>query len=353
MSPDQFIVVFYLLLWSASRIRGAFRRWRQPLLRGPEWFFNVHVQPDFYSASGKRILHHYRVRMFLTFAIEIPIAVAIFVSGHVSLLAWLVLGMAIFIHANHVFSVDRAERQARAFAVPEAEEPVATVALSLKTRRLSDYSNRWVERFIVFSTVFTVGWLVRYDVTTPQHQDFRLVFGMPAFLLYAQAGLLLAKQVVLAWRSPVPRLQAEEHMAAREEARKLYLKALDLSRILYTGMLLLWPLVLNASPGNRIRFSSVFLIALLVIGVVLAVWHEIRRKQVLAVALRARPAKLPDLMGETQVPSWPLCYQPSAPMLVLKGPRGYSINLANTLAQLSAAYLVGFAALMVALRVGH
>jgi len=40
-------------------------------------------------------------------------------------------------------------------------------------------------------------------------------------------------------------------------------------------------------------------------------------------------------------------------MLVLKGAHGYSVNLANTLAQLSAVYLAGLGVLMVVLRMVH
>jgi hypothetical protein len=40
-------------------------------------------------------------------------------------------------------------------------------------------------------------------------------------------------------------------------------------------------------------------------------------------------------------------------MLVLKGARGYSLNLANTLAQFGAAYLAGWVVLFAFLRMGH
>lgn len=80
---------------------------------------------------------------------------------------------------------------------------------------------------------------------------------------------------------------------------------------------------------------------------VLSVWVEIKRKKLLTVTLRARPVKLPNLLGPSEAAMWPLCYQPSVPMLVLKGARGYSLNLANTLNQIGAAYLAGLVALIV------
>src|ERR1700730_13476195 len=131
MNYSQSIIIFYILFW-VVRINGCVRRGRQPLLRGPEWFFDVHVQPNFYTGVGRKILHRYWKRMFIPFAVDIPIAIAIFLSGHLLLLSWLMLGLAALIHINHSFSVDLAQRQARFFAVPEAEQPVASMVLSLK-----------------------------------------------------------------------------------------------------------------------------------------------------------------------------------------------------------------------------
>ena len=58
-------------------------------------------------------------------------------------------------------------------------------------------------------------------------------------------------------------------------------------------------------------------------------------------------------MCSSDLAKWPVCYQPSAPMLILKGARGYSLNLANTLAHLGAAYLAGMVVLIFFLRMGH
>jgi hypothetical protein len=80
---------------------------------------------------------------------------------------------------------------------------------------------------------------------------------------------------------------------------------------------------------------------------------EIKRKQLVMVALRARPVKMPDFLHQSEIATWPVCYQPSAPMLILKGARGYSLNLANTLAHLGAAYVAGLVVLIVFMRMGH
>src|SRR5215813_2706791 len=118
MNIEQYTVIYYILFWMV-RINGCVRRGRQPLLRGPEWFFNVHVPPGFYTGAGRRILHRYWMRMFIPFTVDIPVAIAIFLSGHLFHLPVLILGLCALIHINHLFSVNLAERQARAFALPE------------------------------------------------------------------------------------------------------------------------------------------------------------------------------------------------------------------------------------------
>jgi hypothetical protein len=353
MSPSQFALIYYVLLyglWAGSRARGCVRRWQQPLLRGPEWFFNVQVQPGFYDGPGAKLVRAYRLRMLSTLAIDIVACAVLF--GHVLLMAYFFAAMAVFIHVFHVFSVDLAERQARAYAVPGAEQPVASLALSLKPRRLRDYSNRNLEIVMAVSSIVAIVWLVRNYLAAPQHVDLRLAFGMPALLLYTQAGFLFAKQIVVAWRTPVPEIQAEEYLEAREATRKFYLNVCDIARAMNSVALLAWPAMLSTSSASRMRVALLWLVGWIAVSVAAGVWQEIKRKRLLTVTLRARPVRLPDFMG-SNAPSWPLCYQPSAPMLVLKATRGYSLNLANRLAYFGAAYLGGWAILMVLLRMGH
>jgi hypothetical protein len=351
MQTNQFLVVFYVLFWLV-RINGCVRRARQPLLRGPEWFFQVRVPAGFYTGAGRRILRRYLMRMLIPFAVDIPVAIAIFLSGSLAFLSLLILGLCALTHINHAFSVDLAERQARAFAVPEAEQPVASVALSLKPRRLRDYSNPKVEWALALSSAIALAWLVRYYLAAPKHLDPRMVFGVPVFYLYLQAGLLFVKRVVLAWRTPVPQIQAAEHMEAREEIRKFYLRQCDWYRAAASAGIVFWPIVINTPPARWNRLVTIWFVAWVAISVVGTVWVEIRRRQLVTVALRARPVKLPDFLQQSEVARWPVCYQPTVPMLMLKGARGYSLNLANSLTHFGAAYLAGWVVLLALLPVG-
>lgn len=351
MSLNEMLIAAFVLN-CAARVRGCFRRWQQPVLRGPEWIFNVRVQDGFYAGTGRKILQNYRLRMFAPIAIEMSFAAVIFISGHLLYLPWLIIGASIAVHANHLFNVDKAEREARQFAVPEAEQPVSSVMLSLSPRRLRDYTNRRTEKFIIVASVAVTVWLVRYYLQAPAHPDLLAVFGPLVWILYWQLGLLLVKYGIVAWRTPIPQAQAEEHLQAREEARKLYLKLCDWMRIFLTANLMFCPALLSSSVAMRQRLTTLSWIATLAITVVLGVWQEMERRRVLKTILRARPAKLPDLLHSDDS-GWLVCYQPATPMLLVRGARGYSLNLANKLMHLGAAYVAGLIALFAFLRVGH
>jgi hypothetical protein len=294
MRPDLYIVVFYVLFW-AVRINGCIRRGRQPLLRGANWFFDVPVQPGFYSSAGKRILHRYWMRMLIPFAVDIPIAIAIFASGHLARLNLLILGLCALIHINHALSVDLARRQARRFAAPDDDQPL--IALSLKPRRLRDYTNPAVEWAVALTGIASFAWLAR---DYPAIHDVRRLFAIPAFLLYLQLGMLYVKRMVVMRGTPV----AAEQIEAREETRKFHARVCDWGRMAMAAGILFWPVKLDASAGSSNRQVSIWLAAWMAIAVISTVWVEIRRKQLRSLALRARPVKLPGFLQQSQLFGW-------------------------------------------------
>jgi hypothetical protein len=351
MSPNLMLILVFIFCIGV-RVRGCFRRWRQPLLRGPQWFFNVLVQRDFYNGPGRELLRHYRLLMLLPVAVEALLAVAIFISGRQIYLSLLIVGISAVIHLNHLFNVDRAERKARDFAEPEAERPVCTMVLSLTPRRLSDYSSRWTEGFIVLVSLAAFAWLLRYYLYSAGTLTLRMVFGLPVLLLYNQLGFLFVKYGIVAWRTPIPQAQAEEHLRAREEARKLHLKVCDWCRILITLELVLFATLFSIAPALRVKVITGCWVILLIGALALAVWHEKGRLAVVKANLRARPMKFPEF-AHAEGSGRLLCYQPATPMLLIKGAHGYALNLANRLTQLGAAYLAGLITLFALLRIGH
>ena len=350
MSSGMSSIVMYVFFW-AIRVNGCIRRGLQPMRRGREWFFDVHVTPEFYNGAGRKLLHQYWTRMLLPFALDIPIAAYLFVSHHLRGLNWLMVALVPLIYVNHCFNVNLAQRQARRLAPADIEQPVARVQLSLTPRRLRDYSNAKVEWVLALSSAFALALLLRYYRAAPEHHNLRLVFGFPMFLLYLQFGMVFVKRVVLAWRTLIPQEQAAEHIRAREETRKYYLRVCDWQRAALTAALLFWPIRLSTPPPALGKLIGGWFIFWMLINVVSFVWIEIRRQQLLNLAVQARPVNLPDFLHPSEIVKWPLCYQPSVPTLVVEGARGYSLNFANALTQLGAAYIAGFIMILMLLRV--
>lgn len=290
--------------------------------------------------------------MLIPFAVDIPIALTIVLSDHFSLLNPLIIGLSGLIHINHVFSVDLAERQARPFELTQPDQPITCAIASLKRRRLVDYTHPKVEWAVAALLTVSFAWLGRYYFAGSERDNLRMVFGVPAVLLYIQGGLLLVKLMIVGWRSPIPRVETAEHVEVREKTRRYYLWTCDCYRIGLAATTLFWAIQVTSPAWVLHRVVSIWMSAAIVIGVAVTIWVEIKRKQLVGVALRTVPAKLPDFLFPQPVARWPICHERSVPLLLLKGARGYSVNLANILNRLAAVYLVGLLLLLTALRLG-
>ena len=304
--------VFYGLFWLV-RLNGCVRRGRQPLLRGREWLFAVPVGPGFYAHEGRS----------------------------------LVIAQCGVIHLNHLLSVDRAEREARAFAI--AEQPVTRVAVSLCPRRLRDHTNWMVEWGLVAACAGAFVWLTRCYITPPHLVSLRSVFGVPVLMVYMQFGMLLIKHVVVASPDPLPEARGAECRNVRQETLKYYLLVCDWCRMTMVAMIVFWPVRLSTPLSGVDRLIGSWFLAWLLIGVAATVWIEVKRRQLASLAGQARPVSVPNLQQSS--PPWPVCYQPCAPLFMPSGARGYSLNVGHRLAYVGAAYCAGLAALFVLLPV--
>jgi hypothetical protein len=353
MTIGEFSVALYAIFWIV-RINGFVRRSREPLMRGTEWFFDVPVPAGFYAGTGRAILRRYRLRLLVPFAIDVPIAAAIFAWGNVTMLNALIVALSVAIHAGHAMAVDRAEREARRFEDRHRAVPSAGLGVSLATRRVRDYSHPAIEALVALLAVVTFAWLAARYLGSSPRPDVGYLFGTPVLLLYLQAGMLYAKWVAIEWRMPLPREGAARYRAVREIARKHLLALIDWSRIVAAVSFLYWPMVVSAAPEEHAAVVGLWFVLWTVAGIGGTVWAEVRRKRLKAVLARTRPVRLPDLLGQSELARWPVCCQPGIPLLVLKGTRGYSLNLAHRLALVGGAYLAGFAALLWLIRfAGH
>lgn len=352
MSREQMILMMYGIFWLA-RINPFLRRWKLPLLRGPEWFLSVNVQPGFYDGPGREILRRYRMRILLPFGIDVVATALILGFGKVTYLFWVIFFLAGFIHVNQLFSVALAERRARAYAVQGAEQPAAAMVLSLTPRRLADYTYRWLEIVLALLTLGTLAWLAWFYRVAPERHTLREVFAIPLMLLYCHLGALFVKWGLVAWRTPLPLDATEEHLELRERARRFHLVACDLLRASFTIQLLLWPLSFAFSRAAANRFITSYVLVTIGISFIMTVWHERRRKEMLELVKRVKPIFMKDSLDEGANSSYLLCYRPDAPLTLIKGVRGYALNLANSRTQVGVAYLAGFVTLIVLLKHWH
>jgi hypothetical protein len=343
----KFLWVLFALNW-ASRVRGVFRRLKQPHLRGDGWFFDVAVQPGFYEGAGRTLLRRYQLQMAAPIAVEVVFWSVALAMGHPVWLIFAILAINPIIHLNHWYNVQRSERAARAFSVTEDTRPVARVGLSLTTRRLRDFTNRWVEAGIWLPTLLAFAWMLRLYANgqlTAWH-----VFWRPVVFLYLQLGLLLVKQVIVSWRAPVPMAQTAEYLEARDAMRRYYLWTCDYNRVGMTLGICMIAVGMSSPGAWQEALLRGWEILMAILCVWLGIWTEVKRKQVAEAGAKVKPVRMPDLSGAGERASWPVCFEPEVPMLVVQGERGYSVNLANTAAYLALAYAVGMVGLLMVAR---
>lgn len=341
----------YLALYAVflvSRVNGCIRRGRQPLLRGRQWFFNVPVGMEFYRGSGARLLRGYWLRMLVPFAVELPVAAYLIASGRPSVLAWLILALCALIHLNHHYSVAFAVRQARRLASAEPQA-TSTIVAPVVRRSLNEYSSRPAEWIVGLSIAIATGCLIHHYDTSPGRYDPRFVFGAPVLCLYVHIGLILLKRYVVHWSAPIPGAYTSEYFECVERTRRFYARMVDWCRIFFTVPILIWPAVLAVSASSAQLLLQVWFLSAMSWSIVLALWVEFQRKALVATALEAPPIVVPDPLNQSNLAPWPLCFQPAAPAMILKGARGNSLNFAHVNVAIGAAYLAGMSVLVVLL----
>jgi hypothetical protein len=330
------------------RIPRIVERWKAPLLRGAEWFFNVQVGPDFLRGPGAAILRNYRLLLFLPWAIEVPIALALVYTNHNQAVLWLLLCVTALTRVNYYAARTLAEKRAQPFNISSPSKPVSAIALSLAPRSLRDYTNPWVEALIVTALAGSLAWLgYRYSVTQAWNAV-RGPFAVTIFCIYLQLGLLLVKRACIRARSAAPADNPEQYLAWRDSLRRLAAATCDYMRL----AVLITPLTVDVQSvtyswqGSTAKTVSIFII---VAAGFLGTWYEWRhRLRYLQVTRETPPARflvLPDVKDASRF----LCFRPSLPVLLLNGPKGYTLNLASAPARIAGLYAAGCAALWICL----
>ncbi len=141
-----------------------------------------------------------------------------------------------------------------------------------------------------------------------------------------------------------------EHLEWCERTRDFCLRLFDWVRALFTVPILVWPAVLSVSADSAHVLLQTWFWSAMLVSVALTLWVELRRKELIALSLKVSPFNAPDRLRQAASAPWPICFQPSAPMMVLKGARGNSLNVGHAYVFVGAAYLTDMSALLVLLR---
>lgn len=341
MTELQVVLLYIVVI--ATRIPRIKERWIAPLMRGPEWFFDVAVAPDFLTGPGARLLRNYRWRLFIPWGIEGLMLAALWLTGRSSSIniCVLIMGITLFTRFNYYAARIATENRTRPFELPGPSQPASNVVLSLEPRTLGGYTNWWVEAAIALALGSAAAWLVYLSTASPDTALSRRVISFIIFNVYVQAGLLLIKRGVIRSRSAAPMDNAEQYLAWRDSLRRFTTGMCDTTRLLFSLSPLL---VLSLVAGRPAQ-----VVAMLGFGAasIVALAYEWRsRRAHLEVARRTKPAKFP-LLPAAQKARGMVCFWPSLPVLLLRTANGYALNLASAPVRIAGLYFAGFAGLWV------
>ncbi|HZS10053.1 MAG TPA: DUF1648 domain-containing protein [Blastocatellia bacterium] len=377
MSDLSYLIGYVLLLLLNLQMLLS---WRQnPVAHGEEAFFGLRVSREAFDGAGRLVLRQYRARLAVGFLlIE---GLNLFLPIYVGRISWLVTLRGISNLLFPVFAIrlfGLFQEKAKGFELAEPGGRHAAVALMLKTRRLGDYTNTLLETasvVIFFATFLLLNYC--YPLLPdrlPTHanwggvidgwrqKSFATVFGLPIWLFYLQAGVLLLKYAFVKSPRSLPAQQTEEHMRQAEEFLSLMTQWFDWARGVWLYVIVIGDVSVIDWYVERNRFAAAGMIRVSAVGVVINIiltlifWilvavpslYFVRRLYLLD--RRMRPAESGQPPGLTDYSHFLfgglLYFNTDNPALFVKGARSYTINLANYWCYVIAAYLAGIGLLI-------
>jgi hypothetical protein len=349
-------------LWSAAiliflglRVAALVHFWKSPFSFGADKFFGLPLP----SEQAKPLLRRYRAQLFFIYVPDAICASAAFYSGGLLGVALEQIAASFVTRVYHTLLAIHTIRRAKSLAAGGTWMPVRSIALSLKTRRLSDYTNLAFELLIAVATIGSVSLLI-YDYWQEPHRarfpgSFARTSTFVGLLIYLQLGSLLVKHTLVKWRMWLPGERTEVYLNWREEARRYFLWFCDYIRGMLTVGLVVFVLFTHSRTVGREWTIALFGPALAVSAVVIALFAFAKRQR----RLRALWNELQPLEAFTSPPEpiiksefflGGLCYYNAEnPALFVPGPLAYAVNLANSRAYLYSAYFAGVAILLVCL----
>ena len=229
-------------------------RWNFPLSHGQEFFLGNEVAPGFYSGPGIRWMNRYHFVLLSESLIEWIALAAIIALQRWNLLPVWAGGIAMLSVTTHLGFNALARR-----ALGGNRRTMSAVAVSLETRRFSDYASWPVE--ILIDVILALSWLL---ILTRGNTPIRWLD--PVTSTYVILGLLAGKVLVARSRVLLPAERTEEHHRWSEESRRHWVRIWDMFRLLVATQL----------AGYALQFwapaKSAPWLRWVVVGIVLGIW---------------------------------------------------------------------------------
>lgn len=344
---DQTIIACLGLFIVMIRCKSLYRLWNIPHAFGAGRFFGLPVP----AHAVPVLLRRYHAWLLLPFLPEVVLVAALAWWGTLRVLVLQQTITCVLVSVYHSFVAAWFARKGKWLAVADNWKPVAGVALSLRVRRLADYTNPLFELVLVVATATALALIAStYPIEggVDPLPTILWLFQYPLLLIYVQLGGLLLKHGLVRWRQWLPGQRTEEFVRWRDEVVKFFVWGCDFIRGLCT-VALVWDAVVvkyedTWGPDGIERKVGL----LLVLGVVGAglVGLVRRQRRLRALQQQLQPvdafAAPPRVINPQEFFLGGLAYyNPENPTVIVPGPLVLALNFANLRTYVYTAYLAG------------
>jgi hypothetical protein len=344
---NEWILVGSIALLSGLRVASFIRFWRIPFVLGAEKFFGLPVAPD----ASMPLLRRYRLRLLLVNVPDALCALAAYLWSGLIGLAIEQIAAAIITRIGLTLIAIQTIRQAKLLAAEGSWKPIASIALSLETRRLRDYINRPFELALPLLTVVSLAimaYFFRHAPSANGTAGLARTLMIASLAIYVQLGGLLAKHALVRWRMWLPGERTETYLKWREAVLQHFLWVCDYLRVTLTvaivSIVLFADLKAASARGAILPVAAAVAAAIIVSG---ATGLGTRKRRLKRLWNELQPledfSSPPEKIDSRDFFLGGLCYcNADDPALFVPGPLVYAINVANKRTYLYSAYIAGF-----------
>jgi hypothetical protein len=320
----------YAVTW-AVRLFGVRHVLRAPRFYGPDWCCDCRVAPGFYENEGRALMRSLQARVLMPLVVEAALGMLLWSQGRFLAAGAMEASAAAAAYLFHLSLLRGVAWRAWRYAVP-VPDPVSSLAVSLRQRKIADYQRPWLE-WTLRGAVGVVLVLLGVALARPDAgENVARLVGLPGVTLYAVLGLMLAKHAAAAWRVfGTPAVSPEQFMEVQDAARRHLALVCDYLRAVVLTPLLCW-VALQGFPG--LRAARLYLLvgplaAVALVGLAPLVQSErqlVKLGRNLRTPLdRYRPVAATPPEGSFYLVGR-LCFRPGETAMLMRGPGGLALN---------------------------